>query len=112
MTTKKKTTQQIDLPGKQKKYLRGLGHHLEPVVYVGREGLSDTLLLSVNDTFKTRELIKIKLGQNCEVAKKEAASQLATMSGAALVQLIGKTIILYRPNKDLKPEQRITLPKK
>ena len=106
MTAKTKIT----LKGKQKQFLRGLGHHLEAVVYVGREGLSDNLIQSVLDGLKTRELIKIKLGQNCEVPKKEAATQLAERTGATLVQLIGKTIILYLPNQDLKPEQRITLP--
>jgi RNA-binding protein len=108
MTTK--TTEKLQ--GKQKKYLRGLAHHLEPVVFVGREGLSASLLSSVNDSFKTRELIKIKLGQNCEIPKKEAARELSKQSKAELVQLIGKTVILYRPNRDLKPEQRIALPKK
>lgn len=111
MTTDNKNSMKTTLKGKQKKYLRGLGHHLEPVVFVGREGLSATLLQSVEDTFKTRELIKIKLGQNCEIAKKDAADQLAEKTSAALVQLIGKTIILFRPNKDLKNEQRISLPK-
>jgi RNA-binding protein len=111
MATEKKVVKQITLKGKQKKYLRGLGHHLEPVVFVGREGLSDNLFQSVQDALKTRELIKIKLGQNCAVPKKEAASQLAETSGAALVQLIGKTILLYQPNKDLKADLRISLPK-
>ena len=104
------TTPQFSLKGKQKQFLRGLGHHLEAVVYVGREGLSDNLIQSVLDGLKTRELIKTKLGQNCGVPKKEAATRLAELTGAALVQLIGRTIILYLPNKDLKPEQRIVLP--
>jgi len=104
------TTQQFSLKGKHKQFLRGLGHHLEAVVYVGREGLSDNLIQSVLDGLKTRELIKIKLGQNCKVPKKEAATRLAELTGATLVQLIGKTIILYLPNKDLKSDQRITLP--
>ena len=111
MTSDNKVKKQITLTGKQKKYLRGLGHHLEPVVYVGREGLSETLILSTTDALKTRELIKIKLGQNCDVPKKEAAPKLAELTGAALVQLIGKTIILYQPNKDLKHDQRISLPR-
>jgi RNA-binding protein len=102
----------LELKGKQKKYLRGLAHHLEPVVYVGREGLSTSVVRSIKDCFKTRELIKIKLGQNCEVPKKEAADQLPGLTGATLVQLIGKTVVLFRPNKDLKGEQRIVLPKK
>jgi hypothetical protein len=48
---------------------------------------------------------------NCDVPKKEAATRLAELTGAALVQLIGKTIILYLPNKDLKPDQHISLPR-
>lgn len=100
------------LKGKDKKFLRGLGHHLEPVVFVGREGLSDSLLHSIQDALKTRELIKIKLGQNCAVAKKEAAQQLAERSGASLVQLIGKTILLYQPNTNLQTDERISLPGK
>lgn len=108
MTTTKKP---ITLKGKQKQFLRGLGHHLDAVVYVGREGLSDNLINSVMDALKTRELIKIKLGQNCEVPKKEAAARLAELTGAALVQLLGKTVLLFLPNKDMKPDQRISLPR-
>ncbi|MBW2328357.1 MAG: ribosome assembly RNA-binding protein YhbY [Deltaproteobacteria bacterium] len=107
MTTKNLIT----LKSKHKQFLRGLGHHLNAVVYVGREGISDTLINSVMDGLKTRELIKIKLGQNCEVPKKEAADRLAELTGAALVQLLGKTVLLYLPNKDLKPGQRISLPR-
>lgn len=73
--------------------------------------MSDNLINSAMDGLKTRELIKIKLGQNCEIPKKEAAARLAELTGAALVQLIGKTVLLYLPNKDLKPEKRISLPR-
>jgi RNA-binding protein len=111
MTSEKKEKKQITLKGKQKQFLRGLGHHLEPVVYVGREGLSDSLAQSTLDALKTRELIKIKLGQNCRIPKKEAATRLAELTGAALVQLIGRTIILYLPNTNLKADQRISLPR-
>ncbi|XOF33349.1 MAG: ribosome assembly RNA-binding protein YhbY [Candidatus Electrothrix sp. YB6] len=111
MSEEKKKKKQVVLNGKQKKFLRGLGHHLEPVVYVGKEGISENVERSVADALKARELIKVKLGQNCEVPKKEAAGQLAEVSGAALVQLIGKMVLLYLPNKKLKPDQRLTLPK-
>ncbi len=111
MSSNKQAAQQLTLTGKQKKYLRGLAHHLEPVVYIGREGLSETVIQSVLDTLKTRELIKVKMGQNCAVPKKEAAAQLAEVTQTALVQLIGKTIILFQPNKDLKSDERIALPK-
>jgi RNA-binding protein len=108
---KEKKKPQIKLNGRQKKYLRGLGHHVDPTVYVGKEGLTANVNQSVLDALRTRELIKVKLGQNCEVPKKEAAELLAEASGAALVQLIGKMVLLYLPNKKLDSEQRIVLPK-
>ncbi|MCI5148450.1 MAG: ribosome assembly RNA-binding protein YhbY [Candidatus Electrothrix sp. MAN1_4] len=111
MNTKEKKKPQIKLNGRQNKYLRGLGHHVDPTVYVGKEGISENVVQSVIDALRTRELIKVKLGQNCEVPKKEAAEQLAKDSGAALVQLIGKMVLLYMPNKKLDREQRIVLPK-
>ena len=79
---------------------------------MGKEGLTANVDQSVLDALKTRELIKVKLGQNCEVPKKEAAEQLAEASGATLVQLIGRMVLLYMPNKKLGSEQRINLPKK
>ncbi len=101
--------EELTLTGKQKKQLRGLGHHLEPVVYVGREGLSNPLLKSSREALKAHELIKVKLGQNCPLDKKAAAEQLAAQTGAALVQLIGKTVLLYLPNPDLPKDKRVSL---
>lgn len=93
----------------QKKALRGLGHHLEPVVYVGKEGFSPALLKSMEAALKAHELMKIKLGQNCPVERNEAGNQLAQLTGAALVQVIGRMILLFRPNPDLPPGKRITV---
>ena len=108
MSTKKQ--KQNLLSGKQKQYLRGLGHHLNQGVLVGREGLSDNLVQSTIDALQAHELIKVKLGQNCPLGKKEAAQQLADKTRSVLVQLIGKTILLYRPNKNLAENRRIQLP--
>lgn len=100
---------QVQLSGKEKKYLRGLGHHLDAKAHVGREGLTPAVLKSTLAVLKVHELVKVKLGQNCPLDKKEAAEQLARQTGAALVQLIGKTVILYLPNKDLPKDKRIIL---
>lgn len=94
---------------KQRKFLRGLAHHLEPTVYVGKEGLSSALLQAAESALKAHELIKIKLGQNCPHAKHDAADALARSTSSALVQLIGKMVILYRPNPDLAADKRIEL---
>jgi RNA-binding protein len=111
MKSETEVKSKANLQGKQKRFLRGLGHHLDPVVYMGKEGFSDNLTKATREAFKTRELIKVKLGQNCAVPTEEAAAALSGLTGAVVVQLIGRTILLYLPNKKLKPEQRIILPK-
>lgn len=106
-----KTKEPAPLTGRQKKFLRGLGHNLEHSVIVGREGLSANLIQSCADGLQAHELIKVKLGQNCPVPKDEAAQQLAVRTGAHLVQLIGKTVLLYRQNPDLTPDTALHLPR-
>jgi RNA-binding protein len=100
---------ELHLTSGQKKTLRGLGHHLEPVVYVGKEGLSPALLLSLEAALKAHELIKIKLGQNCPLERDIAGKELTKCTGAALVQIIGRMILLYRPNPDISKEKRLAL---
>lgn len=103
------TASTVTLTNEQKKALRGLGHHLEPVVYVGKEGFSPALLKSMEASLMAHELIKIKLGQNCPVERNEAGNQLAQLTGATLVQVIGRMILLFRPNPDLPQGKRITV---
>jgi RNA-binding protein len=91
----------------QKKTLRGKGHHLDPIVLVGKEGLTPALLKSTQTALKAHELIKIKLGPNCPLERNEAASELARCTEATLVQLIGRMVVMYRPNPDLPNEKRV-----
>jgi len=97
------------LSGKAKKHLRGLGHHLQPVVYIGREGITDPVLRATKEALRAHELIKVKLGQNCPLDKHSAAEAIALQAEAILVQLLGKTILLYVPNPDLPEKKRIRL---
>jgi RNA-binding protein len=94
------------LTGKQVRHLRALGHHLDPVVMIGREGLSDRLLAAVEEALRVHELIKVKLQEGCLLDRKEAASALAERTGAAVAQILGKTILLFRAGE----ERRIELP--
>jgi len=109
MTTDNEQWTTMTITGKQRKQLRALGHHLHPVVYVGKEGITRAVLTAIDDVITVHELIKVKLGQNCPLAKKQAAEELARQTGAVLVQLIGKTVLLYLPNPELPPEQQIHL---
>ena len=108
MTTENKTT--MDLTAKQVRHLKALAHHLKPVLRIGKEDLSDQLLEATRIELLNHELIKVKVGNNSGIGKKEAASTLATATESTCVQLIGKTIILYKENRKKAKDKRIHLP--
>lgn len=89
----------IDLTGKQRRALRALAHSLEPVVHVGRAGITDAVLSAVSGALLAHELIKVRLQEPED--KRALAAMLAQGTGAALRGLVGHTVILYRPH----PEQ-------
>lgn len=97
----------MELTTKQRQYLKGLAHHLKPCVQIGGNGITSALVKKTADELENHELIKVKIGEGPMKAK-EAAPILAEQTSAAVVQVIGKTIVLYLPRKK-KPE--ITLPK-
>jgi len=88
------------LTGKQVRFLRGLGHHLQPVVMVGKEELSEALIASVEEALTSHELIKVRLQEGCMLDRKEVADSLSRMTGSQVAQILGKTILLYRPSDE------------
>lgn len=91
------------MDAKTRKQLRQIAHHLDPVLIVGEQGLSDNLLTEANRALTDHELIKVKL-QSADRAERSAiADALASHCGAALVQKIGKVVVLFRANPEAKP---------
>lgn len=82
--------------GRGIRYLRGLGHHLEPVVQIGKDGITDALVAATNEALRTHELIKVKVGTECPTDRKEAGPELAAKTGATLAQILGRTLLLYK----------------
>lgn len=99
------------LSSKQVKYLRGLGHALSPLVLIGKEGISDSLLKAMQRELGTHELVKVKIGTNSAVDKNEAVELIPQATGATLVQFIGKTLLLYKANPKKPKDKRIFLPR-
>lgn len=95
------------LTGKQKSHLRSLAHHLDPIFQVGKGGVNENLISQIEDALEARELLKVSVLQNCEQEKDEVAQELAKGAKAELVQLIGKTIVLYKESVENK---KINLP--
>lgn len=94
------------LTGKQHRFLRAEGHHLQPVVLLGKDGLTDGVVGSVDQALLDHELIKVKIGNNCLEDKKDVASKLETALGCYCVQTLGNILLMYRPHPE-HPELRL-----
>ncbi|WP_318508309.1 ribosome assembly RNA-binding protein YhbY [Bacillus sp. T3] len=90
------------LTGKQKRFLRSKAHHLTPIFQVGKGGVNDNMIKQISEALEVRELMKISILQNCEEDKDVVARQLADGSDSELVQLIGKTVVLYKESQENK----------
>jgi len=88
------------LTGKQARYLRGLGHHLNPTLIIGKEELSEGVVAEADLALNSRELIKVKLLESCLRDRQEVAGELAEKTGAEIAQILGRTFLLYRPSKE------------
>ncbi|MBM7607012.1 ribosome assembly RNA-binding protein YhbY [Ureibacillus composti] len=96
------------LTGKQKRFLRAEAHHLTPIFQVGKGGVNEQMLRQISEALEVRELIKVRILDNCEEEKHDVAEALAKGTRAELVQLIGLTVVLYKESKNNK---KIVLPK-
>lgn len=96
------------LTGKQRSYLKGLANRLEPIMQIGKGGVTDNVIKQIDDALEARELIKITILNNSMLESKETANQIAQSLGAEFVQSIGNKFTIYRESKDKKT---IELPK-
>lgn len=96
-----------ELTGKQRRYLRGLGNALKPVVFIGQKAITEAVLQSIDEAFSTSELVKLKLQEGYAGDRHQVAEQVAAAASAHRVQVLGRTILLYRRHPD-KP--KIELP--
>jgi len=86
------------LKGKQKSFLRSLGMTMEPIVQIGKDGVTPTLVTAAQEAIKKRELIKVRVLQNAPVEPKDAIMMLTERVDADLVQCIGRNGLLYKKN--------------
>ena len=96
------------LNSKQRAFLRSKANSEEPVLHLGKGGLSEPLLRQAEDALAARELIKGKVLETAPFSSREAAEQVAQAVCAEGVQVIGRTFVLYRRNQK---EPKIQLPK-
>ena len=98
----------MTLSTKQKQFLKGLAHHLSPVVILGANGLTEGVLAEIDNALNHHELIKVKIsGAECET-KQLIIDAIVRETQANAVQTIGHILVLYRPSD----EPKIQLPRK
>lgn len=96
------------LTGKQKRFLRSMGMTMDPVVMIGKEGVSPTVVQSAAEAVKKRELVKVRVLQNCLEDPESAITTLAERTNSDLVQIIGHNGLLFKRNFET---PKIELPK-
>lgn len=96
------------LTSKQRAYLRGLAAAEDTIVIIGKGGITENIIIQMNDALKARELVKGRVLENSLLTAREAADALNETCRAEVVQVIGSKFVLYKRNEQ-KP--KIELPK-
>ena len=96
------------LSSKQRAFLRSMANTMDHIMQVGKGGIAEELITSVDNALEARELIKMSALETAPVTAREAADELAEATGADVVAVVGRRFVLYRPSKKKK---KIELPK-
>lgn len=95
------------MTSKQRAYLKGLAMELDPIYQIGKASVTPEFVEGIREALEKRELIKVSVLKNCTDEPKELAALIAERSGAEVVQVIGKKIVLYKESRNHK---KIMLP--
>ncbi len=96
------------MTSKQRAYLKSLASTINPIFQVGKSSLTPEFTAAIGEAFNTKELIKIAVLKNCMDDPNEIAQMVAERTRSQVVQVIGKKIVLYKPDKK---NPKIVLPK-
>ncbi len=87
------------MTSKERAFLRGLAMNIDPLVHIGKNGISDNLIKQIDDILEAKEIVKIAVLQNSEYTAKELIDTIAKAVNAEAVQAVGSKITLYRVSK-------------
>lgn len=88
---------ELSLTTRERSHLKARAHALEPVVRVGHAGLTDAAVASIDRALEAHELIKVRLGEGDREARAEVSGAISARTGAAVVQRVGRVLVLWRP---------------
>jgi RNA-binding protein len=90
----------VVLTSRQRAHLKARAHPLEPIVQIGRTGVQDAVVAAVDTALTAHELIKVKINDAERDERAEIAEALSARTGAAVVQRVGKIVVLWRPRPE------------
>ncbi len=94
------------MTSKERARLRAEANGLDPIFQIGKEGITDSVVAQLEDTFNTRELFKIKVHlETAPETPKELATKIAEATGCDIIQVIGGTIVVFRINLVLRQKE-------
>lgn len=96
------------LTSKQRAYLRAMAAPMDTIFQVGKGGVNDNMCEQISNALEARELIKLRVLDNCDLNAKEAARIISEETDSDVVQVIGTRFVLYRESVDHK---KIELPR-
>ena len=96
------------LSSKQRAYLRAMAAPMDTIFQVGKGGVNDNMCEQISNALEARELIKLRVLDNCDLNAKEAAQVISEETNSDVVQVIGTRFVLYRESVDHK---KIELPR-
>ena len=101
----------MELTSKQRAQLRGLANSLDPIVHIGKEGITENLVKQADEALEARELIKCKVLENAMLTAKEACQEMTVRTRSEAVQVIGSRFVLYRQSHNKEKKDKIVLVK-
>ncbi len=88
------------LSGKAIRYLRAQAHGIDPVVHIGKDGVTRGVLAAVDTALMEHELIKVRVLLEAPLQPRDAADVVSIQAAAAMVQVLGRTFVLYRAHPE------------
>lgn len=88
------------LNSRQRAQLRGLANSLNATFQIGKSGIVPNMIKQINDALEAHELVKIHVLENCPMGIREACDEMAQLTGAHPVQVIGRKFIIYKPSEE------------
>lgn len=87
---------------KQRSYLRKMANDIQPIFQIGKGGIGDNTVNSINEALEARELIKLTILRNSDVDTKDVADEISFLTNAEVISVIGRKVVLYKESEDKK----------